>query len=129
VQAQRPNVPSAENPDIHSIAETLFSAPPSSPRQKSIHDRLFATSAQDRPVLLRGYLARTINAVLGHEPGRAIKANQPLTDLGMDSLASIQLGERLTQDLRASLPVRALLHGTIESLASALCERLASPAG
>jgi hypothetical protein len=40
-------------------------------------------------------------------------------------LASIQLAEQLARDLGVSVPVRALLDSTIESLASTIGARLA----
>jgi hypothetical protein len=87
--------------------------------------RLLDASMRDRPALLRDYLGQAINVILGHEPARMVQAGRPLAELGLDSLASIQLGERLMQDLRVGLPVRTLLAGTVETLAAALCERLA----
>jgi acyl transferase domain-containing protein len=86
--------------------------------------RLLDASKRDRPALLRDYLAQTINVILGHDPARMVQAGRPLVEIGLDSLASIQLGERLMQDLRVGLPVRTLLAGSIETLANALCERL-----
>ena len=98
-------------------------APPS--RLSSARAHLRDAAASDRPALLRDYLAQTINAILGHDPARTVEASRPLAELGLDSLASIQLSERLVQDLRVGLPVRALLGGSIEALANALSDRMA----
>jgi acyl carrier protein len=75
--------------------------------------------------VLRAYLARTINSMLGHDSARPLEPEQSLADLGVDSLASIQLAEQLARDLEVSVPVRALLDSTIESLASTIGARLA----
>ena len=103
-----------------------FVAPSDPPRLSPWRDRLSHATASDRPALLRDYLRQTINTLLGLAPSRTVETNRPLADLGLDSLASIQLGERLTQDLGIGLPVRALLGGNLETLASALAGRLAA---
>jgi len=102
-------------------------APPSeAPPHLSWRGRLAHTTTNDRPTLLRDYLQRTINTLLGHDPSRTVETARPLAELGIDSLASIQLGERLAQDLGASLPVRVLLGGNLETLARALADQLAA---
>jgi len=101
-------------------------APPALPRLSPAIERLRSASTRDRPALLRDYLAQTINAILGHDPARTVETSRPLAELGLDSLASIQLGEQLVRDLGVGLPVRALLGGSIEALATVLCDRLAS---
>jgi acyl transferase domain-containing protein len=106
-------------------AEVSPEAVPAAPRPSPLRERLVDAAPSDRPSLLRAYLARTINAMLGHDSARPLEPEQSLADLGVDSLASIQLAEQLARDLGVSVPVRALLDSTIESLASTIGARLA----
>ena len=93
-------------------------------RTPSVREQIVAATAERRSSLVIQYLDRTINALLGHEASRPVAMDRPLTDLGIDSLLSIQLQARIAADLQMELAIRALLSYTIEALAGNLAARL-----
>ncbi|MBE1576324.1 type I polyketide synthase [Amycolatopsis roodepoortensis] len=73
-------------------ANTTTAAP-----ETSLRDRLAGLSAEERRTALLGLVVRSVAAVSGHEDD-AIGVHQPFRDLGMDSLAAIQLRNRLNAE-------------------------------
>jgi acyl carrier protein len=75
-------------------------------------------SAEDRPVLLMRTIRAVTAAVLGVRPEQ-IEPRQGLRDLGLDSLMSIELRNRLGQSLERRLPATlAFDHPTLEALST-----------
>jgi polyketide synthase PksJ len=87
-------------------------------RAASPRELILTAAAPDRPRLVSAYLTRTVNRLLGYAPSRSVRSDVPLGDLGIDSLASIQLRSLLERDLGAALPVRMLFSGTLDALAT-----------
>jgi polyketide synthase PksJ len=108
-----------------SAAAPVSAAPPPS-APLALRERLQTASESERVSILRAYLDRTLNSILGHDPTHVIDASRSLVELGVDSLASIRLGEQLVQELGVRPPVRAMLAGTVESLAATLGARIAA---
>ena len=76
------------------------------------------TSTEDRPVLLMRTIRAVTATVLGVRPEQ-IEPRQGLRDLGLDSLMSIELRNRLGQALERRLPATlAFDHPTLEALSS-----------
>jgi acyl carrier protein len=75
-------------------------------------------SAEDRPALLMRCIRAVTAMVLGVRPEQ-IEPRQGLRDLGLDSLMSIELRNRLGQSLERRLPATlAFDHPTLEALFS-----------
>ncbi|WP_411112169.1 thioester reductase domain-containing protein [Streptomyces sp. c-19] len=79
--------------------------------------------------VLEAVLGR-IAAVLGHPDTSAVKADQPLTKLGFDSLTSVELRNRLSALAGSKLPATLVFdHPTPAALAAFVSGRLAGGAG
>ncbi|WP_158633237.1 type I polyketide synthase [Amycolatopsis sp. WAC 04182] len=74
-----------EGPQVVTTAET------------SLSDRLAGVSAEERRTVLLDLVVRAVSAVSGHDDD-VIGVHQPFRDLGMDSLAAIQLRNRLNAE-------------------------------
>lgn len=87
--------------------------------------RLAGLSADERRPLLVRTVRAEIAAVLGHESGEAIPPDRPLRDLGLDSLAAVNLRNRLGAVTGLDLPPTLVFdHPTPEALAGYLLDRI-----
>jgi len=85
-----------------------------------------AASAEAAPMSIPAFLDQQISRVLGLGAGQ-LDHNQPLNLLGLDSLMAVELKNRFELALGVEVPLVDLLQGpTLESLAAALIERVAS---
>ncbi len=101
------------------------------PAAEGLPDReaLLARPADERPAFLLDAMRRQLASLLRVVPDE-VPAGQPLVELGVDSLAIMELRHRVAADLRLELPVEVLLAGArLESLADYLAERAGEPAG
>jgi phthiocerol/phenolphthiocerol synthesis type-I polyketide synthase D len=75
--------------------------------------------------LITARLRRRISAVMGYPDDSAIGAEQPLTDLGMDSLMAVRIRNTVRGDFGAEPPVALLLQGaTLTDLTADLIRQL-----
>jgi len=85
--------------------------------------RWLAAGPDERPELVRGFVAEQAGKVLGLPPTRTPAPTQHLGELGLDSLMAIELKSRLETGLGCSLPTTvALDHPTIDGLVAYLAE-------
>jgi acyl carrier protein len=113
----------------------LFEAGPGSTRQarsqdsfsdREIRSRVLSAGHEDRPRVLCDYLRRHVSGVL-QLPAARLDLDQPLNQLGFDSLMAIELKGRLEDELALVLPVDRLLRGpSVAQLAAELGERIAT---
>ena len=83
--------------------------------------RLLPLSGSERRLALLQLAAAEAVTVLGLKEGTAIAPDQPLIQLGMDSLLAVELRNRLAARLGAVLPSTLVFdHPTLERLAAAL---------
>jgi len=90
-------------------------------------DRLRATPAARREDLLVGFVREHAAHVLGLDPSRPIDPEQPLHDLGLDSLLAVELRNRLgsSAGLPSRLPATLLFdYPTVAAVADYLMEQL-----
>lgn len=73
-------------------------------------ERYHGAAKNDRREPLEGYFRQTVANVLGHRPD-SLDLEQPVSNLGIDSLMAIQLKNRLEADLSISVPMIAFLEG------------------
>ncbi|XXT63554.1 SDR family NAD(P)-dependent oxidoreductase [Sorangium sp. So ce590] len=71
----------------------------------AIRERLVALPEQERLKSLVALVQAEVAAVLGLQGAAAIRADQPLLELGMDSLMAVELRNRLSSLIGATLPV------------------------
>ena len=92
-----------------------------------IRSLLLLLSPQERQTQAEAIVAQTSAAVLRAIPG-SLGMNRPLHELGLDSLASLELINRLEDQFAISLPSTAIsAASTVASLAAAIL-RIVSPA-
>src|SRR5262249_47034779 len=86
--------------------------------------RLRAAPVDQRHELLEEFVQSQAAIVLGHQ-SRAVPRAQGFTDLGMDSLASIELRARLEQALNCRLPATiAFDYPNVEALSAHLMDQV-----
>jgi NADPH:quinone reductase-like Zn-dependent oxidoreductase/NADP-dependent 3-hydroxy acid dehydrogenase YdfG/acyl carrier protein len=73
-----------------------------------IRQQLIACSEAKRPAVLASYFQNLIGAVLKIEP-KAIALDQPLSDIGLDSLTLFEMKNRVELEMGISIPVGRLL--------------------
>ena len=89
------------------------SAPTDWPQQ------LAAAAPERRAELIANYLRGEAARVMGVRAAELLSLDQPLNDLGLDSLMAMELKNRLESDLGVRLPVRQFLEGpTLTGLAA-----------
>ena len=86
---------------------------------------------QTRRSLLLSHLQDLVAATLGMDSARSVAPDQALSDMGLDSLASLELGNNLEESLQVSVPSTLVYdYPTLETMAEYFLERipLADPA-
>jgi short-subunit dehydrogenase/acyl carrier protein len=91
----------------------------------NLKDQLNEASSDERRKLLVEYLQQQVKKLLGFDASSPLESNQLLSELGLDSLVSIQLRNRLRTELNVDLPIDKFLESTIVQLGNALLEKLA----
>lgn len=88
---------------------------------------LLAAGESARQTMLATFLRQQVAKVLKVEPA-GIAMDQPLAELGLDSLSSFELKNRIEGELAVSLPVgRFLQRPTLNGLATAIADALTAP--
>jgi acyl carrier protein len=90
-------------------------------REPELLQRLAETPPAKQRHLLLAYIREQASKVLGLEPTRPIDPQQPLNELGLDSLMAVELRNALSSSVQASLPATLLFdYPTLEALAGYL---------
>jgi len=112
-----PTDPSSPEPAATSVVPDLLQS-------------LCAAPVQERAARIQAYLQGQLAHTLGL-PASRIDVEQPLTNLGIDSLMALEIKSRVEGELGAEIPIVNLLEGpTITRLADQLLQQLAQrPAG
>ncbi len=93
----------------------------------SLARRLARTAEDEREKLLLDLIRTHAAAVLGHSSSRAVAAQSSFKEIGFDSLAAVELRNRLSADAGVRLPATLTFdHPTPLALARHLLEKLAS---
>jgi acyl transferase domain-containing protein/NADPH:quinone reductase-like Zn-dependent oxidoreductase/acyl carrier protein len=88
--------------------------------------RLTALPQPDRVTATRSLVSEAAAAVLGHDDATAVPLNRPFTELGFDSLTSVELSNRLASATGLHLPsALAFDQPTVARMSTWLLERLA----
>jgi hypothetical protein len=88
-------------------------------------DALRDASSAHRHALLLAFVGDHVARVIGAPPGRPIAVDQPLNELGLDSLMAVELRNRLSRGLQMprSLPATLVFdHPTLEALTEYLAQ-------
>jgi acyl carrier protein len=93
--------------------------------QSSFLNEFKAIHQDEHISFIHNHIAKCVAAVLGIPKSRKIDRKQGFFDLGMDSLTSVELKNRLSTDLGMNLPATlAFDHPNINALADHLLSRL-----
>ena len=83
---------------------------------------VLAAAPEDRGERIHIYVVEQVGKVLGLTPER-LDVNQPITEMGLDSLMAVELKNRFEADLRAALPIVRFLEGpSVSTLATLIHE-------
>jgi len=97
-------------------------------RASDTRDALLAAEPAERRQLLQSYLSEQVARALGMSPSR-LDVQQPLSELGLDSLMAIELKNRIARDLRVNVPVVKFLQGfSVEEAVTQVLEQLTTEA-
>jgi acyl transferase domain-containing protein/acyl carrier protein len=84
----------------------------------TIQRQVMEASPSERLSLLRSHIRGQVVKVLGLDPAHAVDVQQPLSELGLDSLMAVELMNTLGRSVASTLPATILYdYPTIESLA------------
>ena len=79
---------------------------------------------RERPRLLQSYLSEQVARVLGLSASR-LDLQQPLSNLGLDSLMAVELKNRIAVDLGVNVPMVKFLQGpSVEQAATQILDQL-----
>ncbi|MFC9477199.1 SDR family NAD(P)-dependent oxidoreductase [Nocardia sp. NPDC056952] len=97
-------------------------------RIPALRARVEAAPAAEREQLLLEAVRRIVGSVLGHDSPAAIDADRAFRDLGFDSLAAVELRNRLAAETGLRLPPAVVFdHPTVRDLVRYLLDGLAVP--
>ncbi len=97
---------------------------PGHPGEK--RNAVLAAEPAERLHLVRSYLTEIVARVLGQSPSK-LDVQQPLSNLGLDSLMAVELKNRIVVDLGVNVPIVTFLSGpSVEQAASQLLLLLTS---
>jgi acyl transferase domain-containing protein len=114
-----PESRSAQSREDRDLSEQGLTLPAEFLRQ------LQATPVERQKELLLAHVKEQITSVLGLAHPQSLKAQQPLFDIGVDSLIATQVRQRLQASLGASLPATLLFYyPTVESLTDYLAREI-----
>lgn len=104
-------------------SDTSASSPVLSPEQLKL--QLQQGTAEERQTAVVSYLQHLIGQFLGLPAGESPESDRPLAELGLDSLVSIQVRNRIKTELQVDVPMREFLgNTTITRLSRSLLEQL-----
>jgi myxalamid-type polyketide synthase MxaD len=97
-------------------------------RTSERRDALLAAEPAERRQLLQSYLSEQVARVLGLSPSK-LDVQQPLSNLGLDSLMAVELKNRIAIDLKVNVPVVKFLQGfSVDQAVTQVLDQLAAEA-
>ncbi|HEY8983486.1 MAG TPA: type I polyketide synthase [Streptomyces sp.] len=97
-------------------------------RTDSLVERLAAVEETERERLLLAVVREAIAAVLGHSDAENVQPRRPLSEMGLDSLAAVELRNKLAFATGLRLPTALVFdYPTAEAVAGHLMDRLELP--
>jgi acyl transferase domain-containing protein/predicted O-methyltransferase YrrM/acyl carrier protein len=94
--------------DVLRTVPSDAAASPASEAARTLLRRLEASPPNRRPTLLLGHVRTAAAHVLGIGDARRVPLQQPLQELGLDSLMAVELRNRLGRDVERTLPATVL---------------------
>ena len=97
-------------PLLSELARAAVEAAPPGGRTGERREALLAADPEERVHLLQTYLGEQVARSLGLSPSK-LDPQQPLSELGVDSLMAVELKNRIAVDLKVNVPVVKFLQG------------------
>ena len=95
-------------------------------RKSKMREALLAAKPAERRQLLHSYLSEQVAWVLGVSPSK-LDVQQPLSQLGLDSLMAVELKNRIAVDLKVNVPVVKFLQGfSVDQAVTQILDQLAA---
>jgi acyl transferase domain-containing protein/acyl carrier protein len=101
---------SSASPLFAELAREVAEVPRAAGRASERRDAILAAEPAERQRLLQSYLSEQVARALGLSPSK-LDPQQPLSDLGLDSLMAVELKNRIAVDLKVNVPVVKFLQG------------------
>jgi NAD(P)-dependent dehydrogenase (short-subunit alcohol dehydrogenase family)/acyl carrier protein len=116
------------SPLLSEMAREEVEVPRPAGRTSERRDALLAAEPAERRQLLQSYLGEQVARVLGLSPSK-LDVQQPLSNLGLDSLLAVELKNRIAIDLKVNVPVVKFLHGfSVDQAVTQVLDQLAAEA-
>jgi acyl transferase domain-containing protein/acyl carrier protein len=116
------------SPLLSELAREAAEAAQPAGRTSDRRDAVLAAEPAERKQLLQSYLSEQVARALGMSPSR-LDVQQPLSELGLDSLMAVELKNRIALDLRVNVPVVKFLQGfSVEEAVTQVIEQLTTEA-
>jgi myxalamid-type polyketide synthase MxaE and MxaD len=114
------------SPLLSELVREEADAPHAADRKSPRRDALLAAGAEERRKLLHSYLSEQVARVLGLSPSK-LDVQQPLSQLGLDSLMAVELKNRIAVDLGVNVPVVKFLQGfSVDQAVTQILDQLAA---
>ncbi|MFI2437078.1 SDR family NAD(P)-dependent oxidoreductase [Streptomyces sp. NPDC018693] len=124
-----PDAATAPEPDAAQTTRTGGATSPERAPEPYIGAELAALPQAARPDVARGHVARILAGVLGHDDPAAVRRDTGFFDLGLDSIAAVDLVTRLAESFGVTLAVADVFdHPTVTRLATHLLTLPTTPA-
>ena len=121
----------SESPLLSQLASEEADSPTAhgpSRREKRRPAALLAAEPAERRRLLQSYLSEQVARVLGLAASK-LDLQQPLSNLGLDSLMAVELKNRIAVDLKVNVPVVKFLQGfSVDQAVTQVLDQLAAEA-
>jgi aryl carrier-like protein len=115
-------------PLLSELSREQAEVPRPAGRTSERRDALLAAEPAERWQLLQSYLSEQVARVLGLSPSK-LDVQQPLSNLGLDSLMAVDLKNRIAVDLKVNVPVVKFLQGlSVDQAVAQVLDQLAAEA-
>jgi myxalamid-type polyketide synthase MxaE and MxaD len=115
-----------ESPLLAELAREEANNAPQASQAREKRSTLLAAQPAERGNLLQSYLTELVARVLGVSASK-LDLQQPLSNLGLDSLMAVELKNRIAVDLDVNVPMVTFLSGpSVEQAAAQLLQLLTS---
>ena len=106
--------------------QNLARPAPSAPRARLL-EQLLAAPENQRPALLTTFVQKQVRLVLGVRADQTLPPERPLREVGLDSLMTTDLKNRLERECKIIIPADQILRAgaSVQSLSSMILGRLA----
>ena len=116
------------SPLLSELAREEAEVPRPAGRTSERRDALLAAEPAERRQLLQSYLSEQVARVLGLSRSK-LDVQQPLSQLGLDSLMAVELKNRIAVDLKVNVPVVKFLQGfSVDQAVAQVLDQLATEA-